>query len=212
MELGQDREVKVSAIGLLRPLTPLMYNRGMKILSSLVIMVHVLLASCGGNSGGVENAPAANSAKFSNTANSTDSQTETVPSPSNRFSKDDIAKLKWIEGSWKGMDGENPFYERYKIEETAMVVEQLQEDGTVDGEPGRFELKNGEFGKGEAEKRSAASEIGDGFVQFVPGPAARGNMYRFERKGPDTWHAILEWKATAEKQAQQKVYVMERMK
>lgn len=55
----------------------------------------------------------------------------------------------------------NPFYERYKIEENAMVVESLKEDGSLDGEPGRFELKNGGFGKGEGDKRSAASEITD---------------------------------------------------
>jgi len=37
------------------------------------------------------------------------------------------------------MNGDKPFYERYKIEETAMVVETLKADGSVDGEPERFE-------------------------------------------------------------------------
>lgn len=110
------------------------------------------------------------------------------------------------------MDGENPFYERYKIDGDAMIVEELNEDGSVKGPPGRFELREGEFGKGEGDLRSAASEIGDGFVQFVPGTESKGNSYRFERKGTDTWHAILEWPATADKPARQKVYVMERMK
>jgi hypothetical protein len=45
------------------------------------------------------------------------------------------------------MDGDKPFYERYKIEETALVVEGLKADGSLDGEPSRFELKNGEFGQ-----------------------------------------------------------------
>ncbi|HXU08596.1 MAG TPA: hypothetical protein VN743_06335, partial [Blastocatellia bacterium] len=38
--------------------------------------------------------------------------------PSNKFTAADIAKLKWIEGTWRGMDGDKPFYERYKIEPT----------------------------------------------------------------------------------------------
>ena len=66
--------------------------------------------------------------------------------PSKKFTAADVAKLKWIEGTWRGMDGDKPFYERYKIEETAMVVETLNADGSVKGDPERFELKNGEFG------------------------------------------------------------------
>ena len=50
-----------------------------------------------------------------------------VPKPSatpgKGFTAADVAKLKWIEGTWRGMDGDKPFFERYRIEETAMVVE-----------------------------------------------------------------------------------------
>lgn len=52
--------------------------------------------------------------------------------PSNKFTAADIAKLKWIEGTWRGMDGDKPFYERYKLEETALVVEGLKADGSPD--------------------------------------------------------------------------------
>jgi hypothetical protein len=88
--------------------------------------------------------------------------------PSKNFTPADVAKLKWLEGTWRGMDGDKPFYERYRIEGTAMIVETLKEDGSPSGDVGRFELKDGEFGKGEGDKRSAASEITDSFVQFVP--------------------------------------------
>src|SRR4030095_1571369 len=88
--------------------------------------------------------------------------------PSKKFTAADVAKLKWIEGTWRGMDGDKPFYERYKIEETAMVVETLKADGSVDGDPDRFELKDGEFGKDEGDKRSVASEITEDHIQFVP--------------------------------------------
>jgi hypothetical protein len=55
--------------------------------------------------------------------------------PSNKFTAADVAKLKWIEGTWRGMDGDKPFYERYKLEETALVVEGLNADGSIKGEP-----------------------------------------------------------------------------
>ena len=74
------------------------------------------------------------------------------PTPSNKFTAADIAKLKWIEGTWRGMDGDKPFYERYKIEKEALVVEGLNADGSVKGEPDRFELKNGEVGNGEGKQ------------------------------------------------------------
>ncbi len=142
---------------------------------------------------------------------------KTTATPSKNFTPADVAKLKWIEGTWRGMDGDKPFYERYRIEGTAMIVEALKEDGSADGEPGRFELKNGEFGKGEGEKRSAASEITDSFIQFVPATTPSGttppktgrNSFRFERQSDGTWMAILEWPATADKPARGKVYKME---
>ena len=141
--------------------------------------------------------------------NSAPNPPKTAATPSKSFTPADVAKLKWIEGTWRGMDGDNPFYERYRIEGVAMIVEGLKEDGSTDGEPGRFELKNGEFGKGEGEKRSAASEITDSFIQFVPAVPGKGNNFRFERQSDGTWMAILEWPATADKPARGKVYKME---
>jgi len=129
--------------------------------------------------------------------------------PSNKFTAADIAKLKWIEGTWRGMDGDKPFYERYKLEETALVVEGLKADGSPDGEPGRFELKDGEFGQGEGNKRSAASEITDDYIQFVPAVGGTMNRFRFERQSNGTWRAVLEWPAKADKPARQKIYIME---
>ncbi len=132
-----------------------------------------------------------------------------APTPAKSFTAADIAQLKWIEGTWRGLDGDTPFYERYRIEETAMVVEGLKEDGSPDGEPSRFELKDGEFGKGEGDKRSAASEITGDYIQFVPTVPGKGNDFRFARQIDGTWHAILEWPATADKPARRKIYRME---
>ena len=131
------------------------------------------------------------------------------PTPSNKFTAADIAKLKWIEGTWRGMDGDKPFYERYKIEKEALVVEGLNADGSVKGEPDRFELKNGEVGNGEGNNRSAASEITADYIQFVPAVPGKMNRFRFERQSNGTWRAVLEWPATADKPARQKIYILE---
>ena len=132
--------------------------------------------------------------------------------PSKKFTTADVAKLIWIEGTWRGMDGDKPFYERYKIEETAMVVESLKADGSVDGEPERFELKDGEFGKGEGDRRSAANEITADHIQFVPAVPGKMNNFRFERQSNGTWRAVLDWPAKGDKPAGQKIYIMESWK
>jgi hypothetical protein len=129
--------------------------------------------------------------------------------PSKKFTAADVAKLKWIEGTWRGMDGDKPFYERYKIEETAMVVESLKADGSVNGPPDRFELKDGAFGKDEGDQRSVASEITADYIQFVPAVPGKSNSFRFERQSNNTWRAVLDWPAKGEKPARQKIYIME---
>lgn len=170
----------------------------MKKIPILVFLAAVSLTSCAtGDAQRNAVTPASNSADAKRAA-----------TPSNKFTPADIAKLKWIEGTWRGMDGDNPFYERYTFEGTTMIVQGLKEDGSPDGESGRYELKNGEFGKGEGDKRSAASEITDTYVQFVPAVAGRSNNYRFTKQ-PHGWDALLEWSATSSRPAGQKTYKME---
>ena len=41
------------------------------------------------------------------------SSDSSVATPRNNFTTADVAKLKWIEGTWRGMDGDKPFFERY---------------------------------------------------------------------------------------------------
>jgi hypothetical protein len=170
-------------------------------LTLLVIIALSVIGSIGCSNGeSAKNASAANDAA--------QAQAAPAATPSNKFTSDDVAKLKWIEGTWRGLDGKKPFYERYTIDGNSLVIENLKEDGSPDGEPGRFELKNGEFGKGEGENRAAASEIGADFVQFVPAVPGRRNNFRFVKQ-PHGWDAILEWPATADQPPRSKIYKME---
>jgi hypothetical protein len=171
----------------------------------LILVIVVATARACSSTGEAEN----NATRSGNQMSATSSEAKPAATPSRGFTSADIAKLKWIEGSWRGMDGDKPFYERYTVEEKAMLVEALKEDGSSDGEPGRFELKNGEFGKGEGDKRSVASEITESYIQFVPAVKGQRNSFRFERQADGTWIALLEWPATAEKLAGKKIYKME---
>lgn len=132
------------------------------------------------------------------------------PTPSKSITAADVAKLKWLEGTWRGMNGQTPFYERYRLDGTSLIVENFT-DGTLSkiDNTGAFELKDGEFGKTEGAIRSAASYITDDTVQFAPAEAGKGNYFRFERQKDGTWKAFLEWPAANGKPPRSKVYVME---
>jgi len=125
----------------------------------------------------------------------------------------DLAKLRWIEGSWRGTgDIDKPFYERYKFENDAtLAVESFEDEQfTKATDVSRFVLKDGEFGSTDAEsRRSAASAIDANSVTFEPVVKAR-NTFRFERESENSWKAILTWPATDKAPAGQRIYKMER--
>jgi hypothetical protein len=159
----------------------------------IIAAISVFIAACSGTSNNNSNISSIN-----------------YGTPGNAFTPLDIAKLKWIEGTWRGMDGDKPFYERYRLEDSALVVDSFTDEtlNTVET-TGRFELKNGEFGKTDGARRSAAISITNDHVQFGPVPGSEGNYFRFERRNDETWNAILEWPASGDKAARQKIYKME---
>lgn len=127
-----------------------------------------------------------------------------------KFSEANIAKLKWIEGTWRGTsEKQPPFFERYHFEGTTMIVEGLADETLQKvNETSRFELTNGEFGHTEGNSRSAASTITDTAVQFIPVTGAK-NSFRFEKQNDGTWNAIIEWPANGDKAARTIIYKME---
>src|SRR5688500_13567408 len=66
-----------------------------------------------------------------------------------KFSAADIAKLRWIEGTWRGSGVDQaPFFERYRFEnESTLAVDSFPDEklDKVD-DTTRFELKDGTFG------------------------------------------------------------------
>ena len=184
------------------------YNRDMRNLTTVILLSSSFLTACGSNTGNVANAPSSNTANAGSENSANSGSGKTVPTPSNKLTKDDIAKLKWIEGTWRGMDGDKPFFERYRFEDTTMVVETLSPENLAKIEhTARFELKDGEFGRAQGKRRSAATEITDDHVQFVP-VTGGGNNFRFERQADGTWNAVLEW-VGPDNEPKQRIYKME---
>jgi hypothetical protein len=130
-----------------------------------------------------------------------------------RVSADDLKKLRWIEGAWRGTgDVEKPFFERYRFEnETTLAVESFPDEtlGKTD-DVTRFELKEGVFGNGGDGSRWAATELDDNSVTFSPVAKAR-NTFRWQRESADVWKAVLDYPASEGKPARQRVYRMERL-
>ena len=101
----------------------------------------------------------------------------------------DLAKLRWIEGSWRGTgDIQKPFFERYHFEnESTLVMESLTDESLSKvSETTRYELKDGHFGNG----RSVATAIDDNSITFGEVANPR-NSYRFQRESDHSWKAIL---------------------
>lgn len=149
------------------------------------------------------------------TANSTSTNAAVPPPVTAHWKKDaspaDIARIKWLQGTWRGTGDDNKaFYERYTFEDTAMIVESFDDpDLKTVTDRTRYALVNGEFRFTRPDgRRVAASEITDDYIQFVP-VVGEGNSYRFERQPEGKWRAVLEWKATADKPAKQTIYNME---
>lgn len=122
----------------------------------------------------------------------------------------DLAKLRWIEGSWRGTGGGvPPFFERYKLENSTLVVEGLADETfSKVNETTRFELKDGSFGATDGDSGSVATALDDNSITFAP-TGKSGNFFRFQRESDNSWKAILNWtdKSGAPKE---RTYLMER--
>ncbi|SRR6266508_3116927 len=134
----------------------------------------------------------------------------TSPSPK-PVTPGDLAKLRWIEGTWRGTGGDvPPFYERYKFAEGSTLVVETLADETLNkvADVSRFELKDGQFGYTDGESGSVATALDNNSITFAPLGKAR-NSFRWQRESDNSWKAILNW-TNQSGAAKERVYVMER--
>lgn len=120
----------------------------------------------------------------------------------------ELAKLRWIEGSWRGTgDTQKPFYERYRFEgDSTLVMEELADETLSQVKDiTRYELKNGEFSNG----RYVATDLDDKSISFAPLIKGR-DSFRWQSESRDVWTAILTLPASDSNPAKEIVYKMER--
>jgi len=119
----------------------------------------------------------------------------------------DLNKVKWITGDWRGMDGDKPFFERYRVEDAALVVDSFADETFFKPtDTTRYELRGGQLTNGVY----AASEITEDSITFIPVGNAR-NSFTFKKMTDAVWTATLSWPERPGKPAEQKVYRMERV-
>ena len=126
-----------------------------------------------------------------------------------KFSTADIAKLRWIEGTWRGSGVDQaPFFERYRFENESTLAVDSFPDEKLDKveDTARFELKDGRFGN----PGYVAVAIDDKGIDFDPVGNSK-NSFRWERVSDNAWKAILKWPADGNKPARERVYNMERI-
>ena len=127
-----------------------------------------------------------------------------------KLSAADLAKLRWIEGSWRGSAvDQKPFFERYRFENgTALAVDSFPDEKLekVD-DTSRYELKDGQFTNGSY----VASAIDERGINFEPIAGKAKNSFRWQRESADKWTAILTWPAADGKPARERIYNMERI-
>lgn len=135
---------------------------------------------------------------------------QSTATPAN-ITANDLKKLLWIEGTWRGTgDVETPFYERYRFEnDNTLIVEGLADESVSKvTDTTRFELKDGQFGNG-GDTRWVATEVADNYITFSPVARAK-NTFRWQKESADSWKAVLTWPATEKTPAKERVYRMER--
>lgn len=133
----------------------------------------------------------------------------TPPKPKT-LTAEDLKKLRWIEGSWRGTGVNQPaFFERYRFENDSTLAVDHFEDQTLAKvtNTDRFELKNGEFRDGSG--GYVATALDDSSITFEPLKAG-SNSFIWKREAKDSWTAILKWQASGNKPAGERIYNMER--
>lgn len=131
-----------------------------------------------------------------------------------RFTKADLEKLKWIEGAWRGTDknGQNPFFERYRITDDGKIETDSFSDSTLTKTNSQSStyFENGEIIHRSGAVVWTASRLDDSMVEFAPKENAT-NSFVWQKESVDVWTARLMSK-DAQGAPKETTYRMERIK
>ena len=136
-----------------------------------------------------------------------------VPATPAKLTAEDLKKLRWIEGTWRGTGVNQPaFFERYRWEnDTTLAVDSFENEKLEKvTDTTRFELKDGEFGGGSEGARYVATALDDKSITFGPVIKARNDfVWKYESK--DAWTAIIKPLPRPDRPVKDIIYNMERL-
>lgn len=122
------------------------------------------------------------------------------------YTRHDLGKARWIEGNWKGMDGNTPFYEIYKlVNDSTLEITSYEWNGTDSSKSSKAFVawKDGHYYLGDNLNWKVNAIIEDA-IFMVPHQKA-ANEILWKRKDENNWYAVLK------SQKGEKLYHMERV-
>ena len=140
-----------------------------------------------------------------------DAVTPATPPTPGAFTKADFAKLRWIEGKWRGFmpDGKT-FYESYTWENDSTIVKLSFADTTFTNGTDRstIALRGTTVADESATARYVATRLDSIGVDFAPERGAN-NSFTFLRQDATKWDATIRF-TDAKGQPQTVVYALHR--
>ena len=131
-----------------------------------------------------------------------------------KFTQSDMAKLRWIEGSWRGSDADGKliFYENYHFVANEIVIKSYAEDSTFTKVKriGRVYLQNDEIIHRDEGMLWSATKLSHSQVEFAPKKKAT-NSFIWQRESADVWIAKLRFNDETGEQ-KEVTFRMERIK
>jgi hypothetical protein len=118
--------------------------------------------------------------------------------PATPFAVSDFAKLKWIEGTWRGTaPGQEPFFERYRFVNDSTIEISYYRDSTLarESSTGRVYLTVGRIYHTSGPGRWGATRVDESGIYFIPQVNAR-NTFAWAYQSADSWTATLRSGAT----------------
>lgn len=122
------------------------------------------------------------------------------------ISRNDLKKISWIEGSWKGLDGDTPFYEIYRMaNDSTLEIISYEWNGTDSTRSSRTLLRwnKDAFYLGDR-MNWKATKLDKGSIFMIPVRNA-SNEILWEFKNRNLWDATIKTAKST------KVYHMERI-
>jgi hypothetical protein len=109
--------------------------------------------------------------------------------PRTPYGTPDLAKVKWLEGSWVGTaPGENTIYQRFKFVDDSTVEINYYRDAGFGQQAGngRLYLSVGRIYHSFGANRWVATRVGNDGLYLVPQTSARSN-FAWTYVSPDAW-------------------------